>query len=80
MTAETIKEFTALLKVIDERHTRPPTSPAMKDYRRGYIDALLDLRIHLKQILEQDLICPTPPSTPVSATNSPEKSSPTESP
>ena len=52
LNAATILVLDEFLKLLDEHQARPPTTPAMKEYQRGYRDALLDLRIILKKKIE----------------------------
>ena len=52
LTAATILVLDEFLKLLDEHQARPPKTPAMKEYTRGYRDALLDLRIELKKRIE----------------------------
>lgn len=52
LNVATLQVLSEFLKLLDEHQARPPKTPVMKDYTRGYRDALLDLRIELKKKIE----------------------------
>ena len=52
LNAATILVLDEFLKLLDAHQARPPANSTIKEYARGYRDAILDLRIELKKKIE----------------------------